>query len=371
MKYSRYVVLISSVCAALFAQAQQPGANLISPEVHPDKTVTFRILAPKAAEVTLTGDWLPANTNPKFTKDDKGVWSLTIGPMEPSIYIYNFNVDGIAMADPVNPRMKLRARTSASLVEIPADAPAFWQDRDVPHGKVEINWEKSKVLNGETRWIWIYTPPGYDKSTRKYPALYLFHGNNDTAGGWTLVGQANFILDNLIAEKKATPMIVVMPFGHAAPFGARTGVGGKTNDELFEDYLLKDVVPLVESEYRVETGRDKRAIAGLSMGGGQSLRIGFGHLDMFSAIGAFSAAAPADFETRFAGSLQDTKGTNAKLKALWIGCGKQDALFARNERLSQALEKNHIKHTFRAVDGVHNYTAWKKFLEEFAQLLFR
>jgi enterochelin esterase-like enzyme len=364
MKYS-YVVLMSSACAALLAQAPQPAANLVSPEAHPDKSVTFRMWAPKAAEVTLTGDWLPANTNPKFTKDDKGVWSLTIGPLEPSIYIYNFNVDGIAMADPVNPRMKLRARTSASLVEIPADAPAFWQERDVPHGKVEINWRKSKVLNGETRWIWIYTPPGYDKNTRKYPVLYLFHGNNDTAAGWTLVGQANFILDNLLAEKKATPMIVVMPFGHAAPFGA------KGNDELFENYLLQDVVPLVESEYRVETGRDKRAIAGLSMGGAQSVRIGFGHLDMFSAIGGFSSGPPDNFAKNFAPALQDAKGTNSKLKALWIGCGKQDDTFARSERLSQILEKNQIKHTFRVIDGVHNYTAWKKFLEEFARLLFR
>jgi len=360
-----YVALTFSICAALLAQAPQPGANLVSPQVHPDKTVTFRMWAPKAAEVTLTGDWLPAKTNPKFTKDEKGVWSLTIGPMEPSIYIYNFNVDGLAMADPVNPRMKLRARTSASLVEIPADTPAFWQERDVPHGKVEINWGKSKALNGETRGIWIYTPPGYDKNTRKYPVLYLFHGNNDIAGGWTLVGQANFILDNLLAEKKATPMIVVMPFGHAAPYGARG------NDELFEDYLLKDVVPLVESEYRVETGRDKRAIAGLSMGGGQSLRIGLGHLDMFSAIGVFSSGVPANFETRFATPLQDAKGTNAKLKQFWIGCGKQDTVFAGSKRLSEILDKSQIKHTFREIDGAHNYTAWKKFLVEYAALLFR
>jgi enterochelin esterase-like enzyme len=364
MKYC-YIVLTSSICAVLLAQPQQPGADLVSPELHPDKTVTFRMWAPRAAEVTLTGDWLPATTHPNFTKDDKGVWSLTVGPMEPSIYIYNFNVDGVAMADPVNPRMKLRARTSASLVEIPADTPAFWQERDVPHGKVEINWQRSKVLNSETRWIWIYTPPGYDKNTRKYPVLYLFHGNNDTAGGWTLAGQANFILDNLIAEKKATPMIVVMPFGHAAPFGARG------NNELFENYLLKDVVPLVEAGYRVETGRDRRAIAGLSMGGSQSMQIGLGHLDMFSAVGVFSASAPADFETRFASFLRDPKGSNANLKVFWIGCGKQDGAFASNERLSQLLDKRQIKHTFRAIDGVHNYTAWKKFLVEYAALLFR
>ncbi len=155
----------------------------------------------------------------------------------------------------------------------------MWQARDVPHGKVEINWQRSTVLNGETRWIWIYTPPGYTKETkRRYPVLYLFHGSNDVAAGWTLAGCANLILDNLLAEKKAVPMIVVMPYGHAVPFGAPREQQAN-NTALFEQYLLKDVVPLVESKYRTAPGREKRAIAGLSMGGGQALTIGFSHLD--------------------------------------------------------------------------------------------
>ena len=178
--------------------------------------------------------------------------------------------------------------------------PAFWQPKDVPHGAVEINWQKSKVLDGDTRWIWVYTPPGYEKDAKKkYPILYLFHGSNDIAGGWTLAGNANFILDNLIAEQKAKPMIIVMPFGHAVPFGSPREVQAK-NTEVYEDYILKDVMPYVESKYRVAPGRENRAIAGLSMGGGQSLQIGFSHTDLFSSIGAFSAAIPNDFETRFA-----------------------------------------------------------------------
>jgi enterochelin esterase family protein len=359
----------------LYAQAPQRerplGDTIQSPEVSPDHRVTFRLHAPKASEVTLIGDWLGANPQPKLTRDDRGVWSVTVGPMEPSVYIYSFNVDGVTIADPVNPRMKLRARTSASLVEVKEDAPGIWEVRDVPHGNVEINWEKSKAINGETRAIWIYTPPGYAQSTRRYPVLYLLHGSNDTAAGWTTAGNGNFILDNLLAAGKAAPMIVVMPFGHATPFGVPVPAGGVTNDALFEEYMLKDVIPTVEARYRVASGRENRAIAGLSMGGGQSLKVGLGHLDLFSSVASFSGAVPQDFETRFAALLKDSKGTNQKLKTLWIGCGRQDSLFPRSQSLADLLTKNQVKHVFYATDGVHNYTIWRKCLAELAPLLFR
>jgi enterochelin esterase family protein len=363
-KLSLALLLIPSACLL----AQQ-AASIVSPELLPDHRATLRIRAPKAAEVTLTADWIAAGTTEKLTKDDAGVWSVTVGPLESGIYIYSFTVDGTATADPVNPRIKLRARTSASLLEIPADPPALWQARDVPHGAVEINWEKSKAISGETRPVWIYTPPGYEKSSGRYPVLYLLHGSNDTPAGWTMVGGANFIFDNLIAEKQAAPMIVAMPFGHALPFGAARGP--KSNDQVFEEYLLQDVIPLVEAKYRVAPGRLSRAIAGLSMGGGQSLSIGFGHLDLFSAIGAFSAAVPADFETRYADALKHSAETNAKLKVLWLGCGKQDSLFPRSQKLADLFEAHQIKHAFRAIDGFHTYAVWRKFLAEMAPLLFR
>lgn len=368
MKLKRACLLCCLAGPVLLAQRPAP---IVSPEVHADRRVTFRIRAPKASEVTLTGDWLGSAPAPRFTKDDSGVWSVTLGPFEPSIYVYSYTVDGVAMADPLNPRIKLRASTSASLLEVKGDPPAFWEPRDNPHGAVEINWEKSKVINGETRAIWIYTPPGYAANSRRLPVLYLLHGSNDTAAGWTMAGYANFVFDNLLSEKKMTPMIVVMPFGHATPYGAPVAAGGVTNDALFEEYLLKDVIPTVEARYRVAPGRANRAIAGLSMGGGQTLRIGMGHLDLFSSVASFSGAVPADFETRFAAQLKDPQGVNAKLKTLWIGCGQQDSLFPRSKNLSDLLTKHGIKHTFRATEGVHNFTVWRKYLAEFAPLLFR
>jgi enterochelin esterase-like enzyme len=348
------------------AQTSRPD-NLVSPDVQSDGRAIFRVRAPRASEVTINGDWMAPNTQEKMAKDDQGVWSITLGPLEPGIAIYSVTIDGITMADPVNPRMKIRARTSASLVEVPGDASVLWQARDVPHGTIEVNWEKSGVI-GDTRAHYVYTPPAYNRDpAARYPVLYLLHGNNDTAAGWTDVGKANFILDNLIAEKKAVPMIVVMPFGHAAPFGTQGG----QNNSLFERYLIEDVIAQVDRKYRVAAGRENRAIVGLSMGGGHSLLIGLGHLDLFSAVGAFSAAVPNDMETRFKALLDDSAGTNARLKLLWIGCGKQDGLMARSQALSELLKSHKIKHTMMETEGRHNYAVWRKYLAEVAPLLFK
>ena len=307
---------------------------------------------------------MPVGKTLPMTKGDGGVWSLTTNPLPPSVYIYHFVVDGMTIADPVNPRMKLRARTSASLLEVPGTGQNEWQPRDVPHGTVEINYQKSKVLNGETRWVWIYTPPGYSASgNKKFPVLYLFHGSNDTAGGWVLAGHANFILDNLIAEKKAVPMIVVMPFGHAVPFGSPKEIQAK-NVETYEKYIFEDVMPMVNGKYRVEKTKAKTAIAGLSMGGGQSLAIGMNHLDTFSAIGAFSAAVPADINSRF----------DALKKAnplIWFACGKDDFIYSRSLELHTKLEAAQIKHTWRSTEGAHTYPMWRQYLAEFAPLPFK
>src|SRR5579883_1472151 len=358
--------------AALAQQAPPAPDTLVSPEPLTGHRTAFRIRAPQASSVTLSGDWMPANTQEKLTKDPAtGIWSITLDNIPPSIHVYTFNVDGITMADPVNPRIKLRSRTSASMVEIPSDNAAPWQERDVPHGTVTINWQKSSVINGETRQVWVYTPPNYEKeSSRRYPVLYLFHGSNDTAAGWTTAGNANFILDNLIADKRATPMIVVMPYGHAVPFTAPRDQQAR-NTALYEQYVLKDVIPMIESRYRVAPGKPNRAIAGLSMGGGQSLTIGFDHPELFTAVAAFSAAVPADFATRFATTLDHSADTNAQYKLIWIGCGREDSLFPRSEALSKLLADHHVKHVFHPTPGAHTYQVWRDYLGEVVPLLFR
>jgi enterochelin esterase-like enzyme len=357
------------------APTSQP-APMVSPEVHADRTVTFRVRAPKAREVTVNADWMPDRTTIPMQKaakgetasDTDGVWSTTVGPLEPGMAIYSFNIDGIAMADPVNPRMKLRAQTSASLVNIPGDGSEAFAVRDVPRGFVRLQWHKSPALDGQTREFRVYTPPGYDENPGvRYPVMYLLHGNNDTASGWTDVGQANFILDNLLADKKAVPMIVVMPWGHAAPFRAPRG----SNTPLFQKYLLEDLVPLVDQTYRVLPGPQNRALVGLSMGGEQALGIGLSHLDTFATIGAFSPSIPRDAETRLKATLDGRAASNAKIRLLWIACGRQEGRFGSNEQFVKLLADHEIQSTFVGLDGLHNYTLWRKFLTQLTPLLFR
>jgi len=365
-----WCISVGLVCGLFssFSFAQPGTAVVRSPEVGPDRNVTFRLHAPRATELTMNGDWMPPSTKVALTKDDQGIWSVTVGPLAPGISIYNFTVDGLAIADPVNPKIKLRARTSASLLEVPGDGTEPWEIQDVPHGKVELNYIRSKALGNQTREVRVYTPPGYDANgSTKYPVLYLLHGNNDTAAGWTDVGRANYILDNLIAQKKAVPMIVVMPWGHAVPFGESQG----GNTELFEKYLIDDLIPAVDKTYRVASGREYRALAGLSMGGGQALAIGLSHLDQFSALGVFSSGAPPDFETRYKAVLDDSEATNAKLKVFWIGCGKSDSVFPRSEKLAATLKAHGINRTFMPSEGFHNYSNWRLYLGEMAPLLFR
>jgi enterochelin esterase-like enzyme len=331
--------LLAILLLAPMALAQAQNDAAVSPQVQPDRRVTFRIRAPKASEVTLNGDWMPPRTQEKLSKDQSGVWSVTLGPLEPGIAIYNFVVDGLAIADPVNPRLKLRARTSASLVEVPGDGTELWQPHDVPHGLVELNYIPSKALGGQTREVRVYTPPGYHQdSAKKYPILYLFHGSNDTAAGWTDVGRAHYILDNT---------------------------------RLFEQFLLEDAMPLIENSYRVASGRDNRAVVGLSMGGGQAIQIGLSHLELFSAVGSFSGAVPGDFNTRFKALLDDPKATNQKLHLFFIACGRQDSLFSRSKQLADTLEAHQINHVFAPSEGLHNYAVWRLYLGEVAPMLFK
>ncbi|MEP7364748.1 MAG: alpha/beta hydrolase-fold protein [Acidobacteriota bacterium] len=366
MKLSILSIIMAGLCAAQ-APAPSVADRVVSPEVS-GATITFRIYAPKAEKVTLNGDWMKLGTRVPLAKSDDGVWSVQAGPLEPQVYLYSFNVDGMNIADPVNPRMKLRARTSASLVEVPGTE--LWQLRDVPHGKVEMLTHRSKVLDGAERQVFVYTPPGYAKSKSSYPVLYLFHGSNDVAAGWTWTGNAHLILDNLIAEGKAVPMVIVMPWGHAVPFGAPREIQSK-NSDLHERYVVEEVMPWIESEYRLKPGAANRAVVGLSMGGGQALREGLSNLDKFSHVGVFSSGKPGDFEARHAKVLSDAQGTNGKLKLFWIGIGTDDPALDRARALHAALEKAGVKHEYVETPGGHFYPVWRRYLSTVAPKLFR
>jgi enterochelin esterase family protein len=301
-----------------------------------------------------------------MTKDADGVWSVTSAPLEPTVHLYFFTVDGQAIADPINPRMKLRVRTSASLVEVPGSPVPLWQVRDIPHGSLDWNVHHSTAYN-DTHEFMAYLPSGYFTSTTRYPVLYLVHGAGDTALGWGTAGAANLILDSLIAEKKAVPMIVVMPFNGSnnppAPQGA------------FEDYMLKDLIPYVEAKYRVAPGRENRAMAGLSAGGAATYNVGLKHLELFSAFGLFSAAAGgsnfADFATRYPDLVKNPTDTNAKIKVFWIGCGTEDPLDAGAKTLDAELSKAQIVHTYMDRPGGHVWPVWRWALSEFAPHLFQ
>jgi enterochelin esterase family protein len=361
------------------AQAQAPAVappaadNLVSPEVLADGRVTFRLRAPKATSVKVVGEWTePRASSPlAMTRDPAGTWSLTVGPLEPNIYIYVFDVDGVIITDPVNPLVKLRARTSASMVEVPGGK--LWEARDVPHGRLTMHTHAATALGGVTRQLFVYTPPAYEKHrAARYPVLYLLHGNNDLAAGWTMAGRAHLILDNLLAEKKVVPMIVVMPWGHALPFGSRPAAGQPSNHDLFAEYLMKDVVPLVEGGYRIGAGRRHRALVGLSMGGAQALQIVLAHRDRFGQLGIFGAGLDRkDFEERHGAALARAGDKAPRPELVFIGVGKQDAVLPRTKQLAEALTERGFAVTYHETDGGHTYPVWRKLLVETAPLLFQ
>jgi enterochelin esterase family protein len=345
-----------------------PRANAAySPEVHPDGRVTFRLQAAKAERVRILGDWLRRGEELAMQRGDDGIWTATAGPFPPGHHIYGFEVDGMPVPDPENALVKLRATRLGSFFHIPGDA--VWQPRNVPHGNVDFNFHLSQKL-GDTRWFAVYTPPSYHRQPeRRYPVLYLLHGSNDTAIGWVMIGAANFILDNLIAEGAAREMLVVMPFGHAVPHGSPREIQS-TNTDRFEAYLLSDVIPLVESKYRVQASRGDRAIAGLSMGGGQAITIGLRNLERFSAIGSFSGAVPRGNGDELSAVLSDPEKVNRQLQLLWLACGRDDSLVERNEALARDLTEHQIRHELHITDGVHNYAAWRRYLAQLVPKLF-
>ena len=352
------LVVLLSVLGMRPAGAQRRDAP-IWPQVGADRTVTFHLRAPQAQRVSLNASFL---SEPRaMTKDADGLWSVTSGPLAPEIYEYDFTVDGLTIPDPANPFVKVWRRQSRSMVLVPGNPPAFFEEQNVRHGAVHVRRYHSRSLD-VTRGLYVYTPAGYEtKPQETYPVLYLLHGGGDTEDAWTIVGRANVILDNAIAAGRTKPMIVAMPYGHTPGAGAG-------NRQAFAADLIGDVIPLVEKHYRVRAGAANRAIVGLSMGGGQSLRIGLGHPDLFAWIGAFSSSAPSQEEQEKL--LAKPEELNEKLKFLWVGCGRKDFLFDRNQQFRRALDAKGVKYTAHITDGGHEWRLWRRYLNEILPLLF-
>ena len=343
----------------------------VSPEIHGDRTVTFRFFAPKASEVLLMGSpgILEVIRKPMpLQKDDKGVWSLTIGPLSPGFYTYGYAIDGgLRMPDPSNPNLELRRWGATSLFVIPGLDKAPIDERRVPHGAVHIEFYDSRNLD-TSRVVYVYTPPGYETNKQKYPVLYLLHGNGQIEASWTWTGRANVILDNMIADGKVKPMIVVMPYGHVPREikPSSTAAAPANDPAAIEKELLTGVKPLVESKYRVLTDRNHRAIGGLSMGAGQSMSIGLHNLDQFAYIAAFSGGGNrAEWEKA------DPAMLNQKLKVLWIGCGTEDPGYNGVKGMADLLTKKNVKHVWNESGGGHSWPNWQVYLSKYAPLLFR
>jgi len=362
---------------ALAAQApsQQTAAPplIVSPEVHADRTVTFRFRDPNAKEVLLARE---GDKRAPMTRDESGVWSITTAPLEPDYYGYTFVAAGVSLVDPANPALlKPNLRSLSNMVHVPGPSSLLWETNDVPHGEVHHHVYKSDVV-GDDRDYYVYTPPGYDpKWKHGYPVLYLFHGFSDDASAWTAVGRANVILDNLIAQGKAKPMLLVMPLGYGVPDIVKPGNPGLGDSETrdrnyakFRDALLLEVIPQIQKSYNVSKDRNARAIAGLSMGGAESLYIGLNAIDKFSYIGSFSAGGSVDTERMF--SLLDAKA-NAQIHLLWIACGTDDRLIEPNRKFREFLTSKGVRHEAVETPGAHVWMVWRRNLAAFAPLLFQ
>jgi len=386
-----------ATCVCLMAlqasvSAQRPSPTLRSPEVHADRTVTFRLRAPQATGVELVGEVAQGKGPQSMVKGADGTWSITIGPLSPEIWIYNFRIQGVDLQDPSNINVMPRAAGAAApsnFVEVPGDTPAFYDARAVPHGEVRMVLYESKAM-GVHRYMWVYTPPNYDKSTSRYPVYYLLHGNGETQNGWVMNGRANIILDNLIADGEAEPMVVVMPHGHpiqsasagpavvVPPFG---GDPGMLNFTLFTRDLLEQIIPLVERSYRVHADADHRAIGGLSMGAFQSIEIGLARPDLFHYVLAYSGgfgalgAQPPVVATETLSPWKELLANPAakkNLRLLFLGSGRQETgMLGPGQMLVRRLREQGVNARWSDYPGGHVFSVWRNLVHESVPLLFR
>lgn len=377
----------------MFAQQALWGtAPVVSPEIHDNNTVTFRFKAPKAVRVQLTGDFLPVQKNAKFEapgivdlkEGQEGVWEYTTPePLKPELYSYSFIVDGLRMNDPANVYLIRDVSTLTNVFIIGGDRADFYKVNPVPHGTVSRIWYDSPALGLERRMT-VYTPVGYETSGKRYPVLYLLHGMGGDEGAWISLGRTAQILDNLIAQGKARPMIVVMPNGNAsqeaAPGESSRGMVPptmqlpKTMEGSYEQ-AFPEIVKFIDKNYRTIKSKSGRAIAGLSMGGFHSLHISKQYPDMFNYIGLFSAAIMPNKEVsspiyeNMEGKLKVQFDKNPAL--YWIAIGKTDFLYKANEEYRKLLDEKGYKYTYYESDEGHIWKNWRIYLTEFVPMLFR
>jgi len=362
--FASFLLISLSLVAADAPPPRPRPLPVISPDVQPDRRVTFRLQAPQATAVVLSGQW-PEGRAP-LVMDASGVWSVTVGPVDAGVWEYSFQVDGLSMIDPGNPAIKPMRQPRTSILHLPGQPPSLHDFQNVPHGVLHQHTYGSKAL-GRPRELVVYTPPGYDRTPeQRYPTLYLQHGMGDNQATWTVHGKAHWILDNLIAQGRAQPMVVVMLDGHAS-IGGPAAFGN--NSTAFERDLLEDAMPLVEANYRVVAAAGSRAIVGLSMGGEQALRIGLNHPERFAWIGGFSAATPS--RESVAEALDHPDATKAKLKLLWIACGKEDFLLKRNEEFIAHLREQQLRHEWLLTEGNHSWPIWRGYLAQLVPRLFQ
>ena len=360
-------VLLASIVAVHATATQTPeprtlpiSRTVVSPEVLPDRRVTFRIYAPKASDVLV----LIGGERTKMEKDERGVWSVTVGPLPSDSYAYFFRVDDMPVPDVKNVEV-LSALNGFiySSVFVPGPDAEFMENKAVPHGEVRRVWYRSSTL-GVQRRMHVYTPPGYEATSTPYPVLYLLHGGGELDSSWSTVGRAGFIVDNLIASQKATPMVVVMPDVPVPPARDR-----------FVEELLKDIVPHVEKTYRVRAGRDARALAGFSVGGYQTLNVLTSHSAAFCCLGVWSAPVEPKTVVMFGQEqkrfLSDADQINKRMKLLWFRMGSEDMGIPHVKALTAMLTEHGIKHDLKISAGTHSWQNWRRYLHEFAQAIFR
>ncbi|MBN2773398.1 MAG: esterase [Prolixibacteraceae bacterium] len=388
MKKLSFFIIGIFISANLFAQqALFGGQENVSPEIHEDCSVTFRVQAPDATKVTISGDWMPSQGftpgSEEMVKDEKGVWTYTSDILSPELYSYTFTVDGFKSTDPNNPFIVRDVSSTMNIFIIGGLQADLYKVNDIPHGTLASRWYDSPGL-GIDRKITVYTPPGYETSKEKYPVMYLLHGAGGDEEAWSTLGRAAQILDNLISQGKANPMIVVMPNGNvtqdAAPGAGSDGfykpqfMAPKTMDGTYEANFM-DIVKFVESNYRVKADKANRAIAGLSMGGFHSLHISRYFPNTFDYVGLFSAAimtredATGKVYSNFDETLKKQMDNGYKL--YWIGIGKEDFLYESNKEFREKLDKMGMKYSYMETGGGHIWKNWRVYLSEFVPLLFR